>query len=211
MKIEIWSDVVCPFCYIGKRHLEKALEQLPDLNADIIWRSFELDPNAPVHSDLDIYDTLAKKYGRDRNWAQQMNTNVVEMASAVGLNYNMDSVKPTNSFNAHQLIHFAKKQGKQGEMKEALLSGYFIEGKHIGEKETLTNIAESIGMKVAEAEKVLEENQYSKNVLSDIEQAHSLGIQGVPFFYIDGKYGLSGAQPIEVFVEALTKIAGEES
>jgi protein disulfide-isomerase len=211
MKIEIWSDVVCPFCYIGKRHLEEALEKLPELDVDITWKSFELDPNAPVDSDLDIYDTLAKKYGHDRDWAKQMNANMVEMASAEGLDFNMDEVQPTNSFNAHQLIHLAKESGKQDEMKEALLSAYFEQGKHVGEQSTLINIATTVGLDEDKVKEVLENNSYSSNVVEDVEEAHRLGVQGVPFFYIDGKYGLSGAQPVEAFVEALTKIANEDS
>lgn len=209
MNIEIWSDVACPFCYIGKRHLEQALEQLPDLDVDITWKSFELDPNAPINSDLDIYDSLAKKYGRDRNWAKQMNANMVNMASKAGLSFDMDSLIPTNTFNAHQLIHLAKEKGKQDEMKEALLSAYFTEGKHVGKPEVLIEIAESIGINEQEVRKVLEDNSYSNKVVKDVEEAHSLGVQGVPFFYINEKYGLSGAQPVEVFVEALSKIASE--
>ncbi len=211
MKIEIWSDVVCPFCYIGKRHLEKALEQLPELDIDITWKSFELDPNAPVESDLDIYDTLAKKYGRDRNWAKQMNANMVQMASKAGLEYNMDKVKPTNSFNAHQLIHLAKETGKQDEMKEALFSAYFVEGKLIGKNDVLTDIATNVGLEEDRVLEILKENIFSSNVMKDVERAHRLGIQGVPFFYINEKYGLSGAQPIETFVEVLSKIAKEET
>ena len=209
MKIEIWSDVVCPFCYIGKRHLEKALEQLPDLDVEIIWRSFELDPNAAVNPDLDIYDLLAKKYGRNREWAKQMNDNMVQMATKAGLNYNMDEVQPTNSFNAHQLIHFAKDEGLQDEMKEALLKAYFEQGKHVGDPETLTELAVKVGLDKANAQKVLQENTYSNDVVADVEKAHKIGVQGVPFFYINEKYGLSGAQPVEVFVEALTEIAKE--
>ncbi|HBX66931.1 MAG: disulfide bond formation protein DsbA [Balneola sp.] len=209
MKIEIWSDVVCPYCYIGKRHLEQALEQLPDLEVDITWRSFELNPNAPVNSDLDIYDTLAKKYGRDRNWAKQMNDNMVQMASSVGLNYDMDHVQPTNSFNAHQLIHLAQEENKQDEMKEALLSAYFEKGKHIGDTKTLTEIAEQVGIDKSKAEETIQNNSYSNKVMEDVEKAHKIGVQGVPFFYINEKYGLSGAQPVEVFVEALTEIAKE--
>lgn len=207
MNIEIWSDIACPFCYIGKRHLEQALEQLPKLDVNITWKSFELDPNAPVNSDLDIYDTLAKKYGKDRNWAMQMNANMVNMASRAGLHFDMDNVKPTNTFNAHQIIHLAKKEGKQDEMKEALLSGYFSEGKHVGDTETLVDLAGKTGLNKQEVGKVLKNNSYSNRVVKDVEEAHSLGVQGVPFFYIDGKYGLSGAQPVEVFVEALTEIS----
>lgn len=210
MKIEIWSDVACPFCYIGKRHLEKALQQQPDLDVEIVWKSFELDPNAPVDSDLDIYDTLAKKYGRDREWAKQMNANMVQMANKAGLNFNMDEVKPTNSFNAHQLIHLAHKHDKQDEMKEALLSAYFTEGKHVGKPETLVQIATDVGLDKQEAQDILKNNTYSGQVVNDVEEAHRLGVQGVPFFYINEKYGLSGAQPVEVFKEALQKISEEK-
>ena len=210
MKIEIWSDVVCPFCYIGKRNLEKALDQLNDLDVEVTWKSFELDPNAPVDSDLDIYDTLAKKYGHDREWAIQMNANMVEMASKAGLNYNMDEVKPTNSFDAHQLIHLGREKGLQDEMKEALLSAYFEEGKHIGKKSELIDIASDLGLDETEVADVLDNNTYSNAVVKDVEEAHSLGVQGVPFFYINQKYGLSGAQPVDVFVEALTKIYKED-
>lgn len=209
MKINIWSDVACPFCYIGKRHLEQALEQLPDLEVDITWKSFELDPNAPLNSELDIYDTLAKKYGRDRKWAQQMNANMVEMASRAGLSFDMDNLIPTNTFNAHQLIHLAKEEGKQDEMKEALLAAYFTEGKHVGNPHTLVNIAKKVGIDEHLTRKALEDNSYSNQVVKDVEEAHSLGVQGVPFFYINEKYGLSGAQPVEVFVEAISKVASE--
>lgn len=210
MKIDIWSDVVCPFCYIGKRHLEQALEELSDLEVEINWRSFELDPNAPTQSDLDIYDTLAKKYGRDRNWAKEMNANMVEMASEAGLNYDMDAIKPTNSFNAHQLLHLAKSHGKQDEMKEALLSAYFVEGKHVGDSEQLIEIAENVGIDSHEAKEVLTKNLYSNQVMKDVEEAHRIGVQGVPFFYINEKYGLSGAQPVSVFIDALKQIDAEE-
>lgn len=211
MKIQIWSDIACPFCYIGRQHLEQALDKLPELDADIEWKSFELDPNAPVNSDLDIYDTLAKKYGRDRNWAKQMNANMVQMAASAGLDFNMDEVKPTNSFNAHQLIHLAKKHDKQEDMKKALLSAYFEKGLHVGNKDVLVDIAVSVGLDAEEAREVLDNNSYSSEVVKDVEEAHRLGVQGVPFFYINKKYGLSGAQPVEVFVETLSKIQQEQT
>jgi len=138
-----------------------------------------------------------------------MNDNMIQMASKVGLNYDMDKVQPTNSFNAHQLIHLAQEENKQDEMKEALLSAYFEKGKHIGDTETLTEIAEQIGIDKSKAKEVLQNNSYSNKVVEDVEKAHKIGVQGVPFFYINEKYGLSGAQPVEVFVEALTEIANE--
>lgn len=210
MKIEIWSDVVCPFCYIGKRHLEKALEQMPELEVNIEWKSFELDPNASNDPGSDIYDLLAKKYGHDRAWAKETTSNMVGMAAEAGLEFNMDQVQPANSFNAHQVIHLATKYDKQDEMKEALLLAYFTEGKHIGDKSELVKKATEVGLDPKEVEDVLENNTYSNAVMKDVEKAHRLGVQGVPFFYINDKFGLSGAQPTSVFIEALNQIAKEE-
>jgi len=209
MNIEIWSDVACPFCYIGKVHLEKALKQLPDTTVNITWRSFELDPNAAVEPEADIYDTLAKKYGKDRTWAKEMNRNMTQMAKDVGLNFNMDNVKPTNTFNAHRLIHFADSKGLQHEMKERLLKAYFIEGQNVGDISTLSELASDIGLNQKQVKEVLSEKKFTDEVVQDIERAHKIGVQGVPFFLVNNKYGLSGAQPVEVFVEALTRIHQE--
>ena len=209
MNIEIWSDVACPFCYIGKVHLEKALKQLPDTTVNITWRSFELDPNAAVEPEADIYDTLAKKYGKDRTWAKEMNRNMTQMAKDVGLNFNMDNVKPTNTFNAHRLIHFADSKGLQHEMKERLLKAYFTEGQNVGDISTLSELASDIGLDQKKVKEILSEKKFTDEVVQDIERAYKIGVQGVPFFLINNKYGLSGAQPVEVFVEALTKIHQE--
>lgn len=209
MDIEIWSDVACPFCYIGKVHLEKALEEIPDVSVNISWRSFELDPNAPTEPEADIYDTLATKYGKDREWAIDMNKNMTQMAEKVGLDFNMDAVKPTNTFNAHRVIQFADSKGLQHEMKERLLKAYFTEGKNVGDVATLSELAEDIGLDKKEVFKTLNRKQFTDEVLQDIERAHKIGVQGVPFFLINNKYGLSGAQPVEAFVEALTKIKKE--
>lgn len=206
MKIEIWSDVACPFCYIGKAHLDKALEQLADTDADIIWRSFELDPNAPVEPEADIYDILATKYGKDRNWAIEMNNNMTQMAENAGLDFNMDEVKPTNTFNAHRLIHFAKSNGLQNEMKERLLRAYFTEGINIGDTTKLAELAADIGLDKDATLQTLIGKEYTDEVVEDIERAHKIGVQGVPFFLINNKYGLSGAQPVETFKNALKKI-----
>ncbi len=213
MHIKIWSDIVCPFCYIGKRHLEQALEQLPDIEASITWKSFELDPNAPKNPEaqINMNEYLAEKYGKSIEWAEQMNTNVINMAKKAGLDYNLDEVKRASSFDAHRLIHWANEQGKQAEMKEKLLSAYFIESKHIADKNTLAELAEEIGLDKTEALKVLNSNQFAQQVIDDVEQAHKVGVQGVPFFVINDKYALSGAQPTEVFVETLQKISQEEN
>lgn len=210
MDIEIWSDVACPFCYIGKARLEKALQKFPDIEASITWRSFQLDPNAPENPELDIYDTLAKKYGKDRQWAKEMNKNVVEMADGEGLNFNMETIKPANTFKAHRLLHFAAENGKQHEMKAALLNAYFTRGKDVSDIETLATLAHETGLDYERTKEFLEGNHFSEQVEEDIMKAREIGIQGVPFFLFNNQYGLSGAQPAEVFEEALQKILNEE-
>ncbi|WP_103666158.1 DsbA family oxidoreductase [Gracilimonas amylolytica] len=210
MNIDIWSDVACPFCYIGKAHFEKALKELPDsLQVNVTWKSFELDPNAPKEPTADIYDTLATKYGKDRNWAIQMNKNMTQKAEQAGLKFNMDDVKPVNTFNAHRVIHLAKNKGLQHEMKERLLKAYFTEGVNVADPDELARLGYDVGLNRDEILTALNEKQYTEEVVQDIEQAHKIGVQGVPFFLINNKYGLSGAQPVDVFVNALTKIEQE--
>ncbi len=212
MNIEVWSDVACPFCYIGKRHLEKAIEQMEIQDeVSIIWRSFQLDPSAELTTDKTIYELLAAKYGKDIQWAKEMNQNVVKTAAEVGLAYDIDGIKPTNSFSSHRLIHLAKSEGKQDEMKEALLAAYFVEGMHTGDKKTLAEIADSVGLNAERVEEVLNNNEYEEAVHVDIAQAQQYGISGVPFFVINKKYGISGAQPISNFVETLSKVRSEKA
>lgn len=210
MNIDIWSDVACPFCYIGKAHFEKALKELPDsLQVNVTWKSFELDPNAPKEPTADIYDTLATKYGKDRNWAIQMNKNMTQKAEQAGIKFNMDDVKPVNTFNAHRVIHLAKNKGLQHEMKERLLKAYFTEGVNVADPDELVRLGYDVGLNRDEILTALNEKQYTEEVVQDIEQAHKIGVQGVPFFLINNKYGLSGAQPVDVFVNAITKIEQE--
>ncbi len=212
MNIEVWSDVACPFCYIGKRNLEKAIEQLEIQDeVSVIWRSFQLDPSAELTTDKSIYELLATKYGKDIQWAKEMNQNIVKSAAEVGLAYDIDGIKPTNSFDAHRLIHLAKSEDKQDEMKEALLAAYFVEGKHTGDKKTLVEMAALVGLNAKRVEEVLNSNEYEDAVHADIAQAQQYGISGVPFFVINKKYGISGAQPISNFVETLSKVRSEEA
>lgn len=204
--MEIWSDVVCPFCYIGKRHLEAAMEQLPELEVEITWRSFELDPHAPEDIEMDIYDVLAKKYRRDRTWAKEMNANMTRMAQAAGLTFDMDRVKPTNSFKAHRLLHLAKEKSKQHEMEEILFSAYFSEGLHIGKTDVLQKLGEKAGLDAEDVHEILHSDTFTDAVKEDVARAQKIRIQGVPFFFINNKYGLSGAQPVETFVKVLNEI-----
>lgn len=212
MNIEVWSDIACPFCYIGKRHLEHAIDELGISDeVTITWKSFQLDPSAPLKTDKSLAEILSTKYGRDLAWAKDMNENVKKTAAGVGLAYNMDGIIPTNSLNAHRLIHLAKTENKQGKMKEALLSAYFIEGKDTGDKKTLAEIGASVGLNEKRVQEVLNSNEFEQAVKVDIAQAQSYGISGVPFFVINKKYGISGAQPTQHFVETLKKVKDEES
>lgn len=204
MKIDIWSDVACPFCYIGKRHLEAALEQFPHKNdVEVTWHNFELDPNAARDNKEDQYTLLARKYGMSREQAIENTDRVAASGEKAGLAFAFDKVIPTNTFDAHRLIQFAAQHGKQDEMEERLFSAYFMEGKHISNKETLLAIAKELGL---DASEVLNSDAYTKEVRKDEADAQSLGVRGVPFFVFDMKYAVSGAQPVDVFTQTLQKV-----
>ncbi|SIN70083.1 DsbA family oxidoreductase [Chitinophaga niabensis] len=204
MKIDIWSDVACPFCYIGKRHLEAALEQFPHKNeVEVTWHNFELDPNASRDNKEDQYTLLARKYGMSREQAIENTDRVAASGEKAGLAFEFDKVIPTNTFDAHRLIQFAAQHGKQDEMEERLFSAYFMEGKHISNKETLLAIAKDLGL---DATEVLNSDAYTKEVRKDEADAQSLGIRGVPFFVFDMKYAVSGAQPVDAFTQTLQKV-----
>ena len=202
--IEVWSDVNCPFCYIGKRHLEKSLEGRDD-EVEVIWRSFELDPMAKPEKGLSNNEMLAKKYGKDLAWAQQMNQNLTNMAQESGLAFQMDKVVPANSFNAHRLIHLALSHGLQDQMKERLLKAKFCEGRDIGDSETLVSLGLELNLPEAEIRSTLSSHQFESEVRREEEMALELGIRGVPFFVFNKKLALSGAQPVEMFQQALNQ------
>lgn len=206
IKIHIWSDINCPFCYIGKRHLEAALEKFKDDQVEIEWKSFELDPTANPPKGANAEELLAKKYGRDIKWAKEMNANMTAMAQKAGLHFKMDKLVPANSFNAHRIIHLAKKSGKQDEMKEALLNAKFVEGKDISDNETLVSVASSVGVSESDARRVLNSEEFSSEVRHDEQEARELQISGVPFFVFNNKYAVSGAQPPEAFLEVLSEL-----
>jgi predicted DsbA family dithiol-disulfide isomerase len=211
MKIEIWSDFVCPFCYIGKRHLEMALGQVPFKDeVEVVYRSFELDPNAPLNPTTNIHGLLAAKYGISIEQAKSLNADVAKRAEAVGLTFQFDTMIPTNSFDAHRLAHFAAAHGKMYEMAERLFKAYFTESKHIGDRETLAKLAADVGLSHEEALQVLNSSEFGNDVRRDEQEGHRLGIRGVPFFVVDRKYAVSGAQPVEVFVDVLEKARREE-
>lgn len=206
IKVDVWSDINCPFCYIGKRHLEVALSQLPHKEVEIIWHSFELDPFSHPPKGADSTDLLAKKYGRDRNWAIEMNQNVTQMAARAGLDFQLEKAIAANSLNAHRLIHLAGTHGLQGEMKEKLLSAKFVRGLDISDEDTLVKLGEEVGIKSNEIRSMLSSDLYTNQVRRDEEEAARLGIRGVPFFIVNNQFALSGAQPVEAFQEVFSKL-----
>jgi predicted DsbA family dithiol-disulfide isomerase len=213
MKIQVWSDFVCPFCYIGKRRLEQALSQFPHKDqVEVEFKSFELDPNSPVNIDKSIHEILAAKYGMSIEQAKKTNEGMAEQAATLGLNYHFDNMKPTNTFDAHRLAKFANTQGKEAEITEKLLYAYFTESKHIGDVETLADIAETVGIDRHEALNVLSDKKlFANEVRIDEGLAQQYRITGVPFFVINQKYVISGAQPLETFTGALQKVWQEET
>ncbi len=204
MKIEIWSDVMCPFCYIGKRRFEQALEQFEYADRiDIEWRSFQLNPDMETDLDASIHEYLADSKGWSLEQARQMNQRVTDMAAEMGLEYNMDQAVVANSFNAHRLIQFAKTNNKGDEAEEALFRAYFTAGKNMDDLDTLVAIAQDIGLDGDDTRAVLESNQFANAVKHDIQTAKGMNIRGVPFFLFDRKYGVSGAQETQTFLKAL--------
>ncbi len=211
MKIEIWSDYVCPFCYIGKKQLEKALRDtgLAD-QVELVYKSYQLDPTTPVETNISTYESLAKKYGMTIEKAKEMTQGVASRAKEVGLDYNFDKLMEENTLKAHRLVKFAQQQGKDSALVEALLQGYFIEAKRISHDDVLMEIAEQVGLKREDVDDVLSSDDFTTEVEEDIQEGLQLGVRGVPFFVVNRKYGISGAQPQEVFEDTLRKVAAEE-
>jgi len=206
LKIEIWSDVMCPFCYIGKRKIENAIKEFPyKEKVEIEWKSFQLDPTTKAQPGKSTYDYLAEKYGRDRQWSVEMHENVTNQAKAEGLEYNFDTAIIANSFDAHRLSHLAKKYGKGNELEELIFKAYFTEGKDVSEIETLVDLGKNVGLDETEIRNMLASKQFKEAVQNDIIEAQQIGVRGVPFFVLDRKYAISGAQPNEVFAKTLEK------
>ena len=209
MKIEIWSDVVCPWCYIGKRRLESALGQFEHgASIEVRWRSFELDPGAS-ETPVPLDELLAEKYGMSREDARKANARVTELAAAEGLDYHLDRATNANSFDAHRLIHLAETRGKQAEMKERLMRAHFVDTLPVGDPETLRQLGKEVGLPEDEVEELLQGDLFAEEVRADEAAARAIGVSGVPFFLIEGKWGISGAQPTELFVQALEQTWSE--
>lgn len=210
MKVEIWSDIGCPFCYIGKQNFEAGVREFAGKDElEVIYRSFQLDPTAEKHPDISIAELLAKKYGKSVKEAEIMNSQVAEAAKAVGLDFNMEKVVPSNSRDAHRLVKLAAEEGRESDAMNHLYKAYFTDGINVADSEALVSIGTEIGLAEEKIRKMLESDQYKEKVIEDQNVANQLGAQGVPLFVINRKYGVSGAQPPEAFTEALTKAYAE--
>jgi protein disulfide-isomerase len=204
MKIEIWSDIMCPFCYIGKRQLETALQQFPDNDFEIEWKSFQLDPTITPEPGKDVYTYLAERKGMTVEQSKEMHKGVAERAKSVGLEYNFDKAVISNSLEAHRIIQLAKTKNLGDEIEEIFFKAYFTEGRDLNDGPTLIELAEKAGLDKNDVLEVLKsDNLYLKEIEHDIEEAQQIGVQGVPFFVFDRKYAVSGAQPVEAFVQTI--------
>lgn len=206
MRVEIWSDVVCPWCYIGKRNFEAALAGFEHRDrVEVMWRSFELDPWAPAVREGDYVVRLAEKYGVPLAEARGMLASMTSAAAGVGLAFDFDGARPGNTFDAHRLIHLAGDRGAQDAVKERLLHATFAEGEPVGDRETLIRLAVEAGLAREDVAAVLESDAYAAQVGADERQAAEFGITAVPFFVIDRKFGVPGAQPPDVLTRALQR------
>lgn len=207
MKIEIWSDIACPYCYLGKRRLDMAMQEL-DFAADIelVWRSFELDPNANKTYEESKYELLAEKYDQSKEWAELLCESLTQQGEEIGVSFDFDRNQVTNTFDAHRLIQLAKSQGLSSEMKEELLRQFFAEGKLISDRAILVDAANKVGLAQDEVEQMLDSSNFTEQVREEEQMAQEIGIQSVPFFIIDEAYGMEGAQPVEHIKSMLTDI-----
>jgi predicted DsbA family dithiol-disulfide isomerase len=208
IKVDIWSDVQCPWCYIGKRKFESGAAQF-DGEIQVEYHSFELAPDTPVDYAGTPADYMLEHRGIPREQFEQMTGQVTAIAAAVGLDYHFDKVHQTNTLKAHELLHYAKTQGRQVEMNERLMKAYFVDGAHLGRIDDLADLAAEVGLDREEAVAALADNRFTAAVAADIALARDYGIQGVPFFVIDNKYGVSGAQEAATFTGVLERVRSE--
>jgi predicted DsbA family dithiol-disulfide isomerase len=205
MKVQIWSDVMCPFCYIGKRRFEEALTAFSHQDkVEIEWKSFQLNPALKTDTQLNVYQSLANSKGWQLEYAKQVTNQVAEMAAQVGLDFNFDRAVVANSFNAHRFSHLAKQHNLGDAAEEQLFRAYFTDGENIDDIDTLVNLGKNIGLNETEVRDTLNNKEaYAAEVHQDIFEAETLGIRGVPFFVMNDKYAVSGAQATDVFLNTL--------
>ena len=213
MRIEIWSDVVCPWCYVGKRRLETALRGFEHAeDVEVVYRSFELDPTAPHHGTEKTLPSIARKYGRTEDEMRPMMAGLMETAAEEGLDLRLFDTLHTNTIDAHRLLHLALATGGpalQRDLKEALLAAYFTRAEDVGDHAVLRRAAVAAGLEAARVDEVLASDEYGEEVAADIAQARAYGATGVPFFVVDQRYGVSGAQPAEAFTQVLERAWAE--
>ena len=208
LRVDVWSDIACPWCFVGKRRLEAALERFPHGDeVDVVWHAFELDPTAPRERDVSqsYAERLASKYGFPVAQAQARISQMTETAQADGIAFDFERIRPGNTFDAHRLVHLGQELGSQDAVKERFLQAYLSEGEAIGNPQALQRLAVEAGLPTADVERVLSTDLYAKEVRGDEANARELGISGVPFFVLDQRLALSGAQPADVFLSALTQ------
>ncbi|MGE5352822.1 MAG: DsbA family oxidoreductase [Acidobacteriota bacterium] len=207
MKVEVWSDIVCPFCYMGKRKFEMALDQFPHKDkVEVEWKSFLLNPEAKTDTSISVHDHLARLKGWNTEKARLVNNQVTEAAAGVGLEYNMDKAVVANTLKAHAFLQFAKEKGMQNEAGEKLFKAYFTEGKNVDDIPTLVEIGDDMGLDTVGLHEALEKGTYLDSVRRDLYEAHQFDIHSVPFFLFDEKIGVIGAQPTEYFLDVLQKV-----
>ena len=212
LRVDVWSDIACPWCYVGKRRLEVALAQFPRRDAvEVVWRAFELDPAAPRVRDAGVSyaERLSKKYGSGVAQAEAMVRGMTDVAAADGLDFRFDRIRPGNTFDAHRLLHLAYERGAQDAVKERFLRAYMTEGEAIGDPDVLSRLSREAGLDADDVAAVLATDAYAREVRNDEDEARALGISGVPFFVLGGRYGVSGAQPAEVLLRALEQAWAE--
>jgi len=207
LKVQIWSDIMCPFCYIGKRRIEEALSLFEHKDAvEIEWKSFELDASFIASPEDSLVEHLAEKYRKDSDWAQTMLDNMTQNAKSAGLDFHFEKAVLANSHHAHRLLHLAKKHHLANELEELLFKAYLTEGKDLNNLNTLSEVGIAVGLEAEAVAQVLHSDDYSKEVKQDIQEANTIGVQGVPFFVFDAKYAISGAQPATAFLQTLEKV-----
>ncbi|UUC46419.1 DsbA family oxidoreductase [Flavobacterium cerinum] len=210
MKIEIWSDIRCPFCYIGKTKFEKALAQFEHKDAvEITWRAFQLDPEAVTDTSISAAQSMASRKGISLEESEEMHANATEIASEVGLDFHFEKAVPANSMKAHQLSAFAKTKGVQNDIEDALFRAYFTEGKNIDDIPTLIAIGTNFGLTASDIQNVYDNNLFADEVKADQMQAYQFGINSVPFFVLNNKYAVKGAQPVDHFLATLNGVYQE--
>lgn len=209
IKVDIWSDVQCPWCFIGKRNFEAGVAAFGG-DVEVEYHSFELAPDTPVDFDGTPVEYLSQRKGIPREQVEVMLANVTAIAGQVGLDFDYAHVHQTNTVKAHQLIHYAKAKGRQTEMKERLLDAYFVRGEHVGLTSDLADIAAELGFDRSDVVRSLDSKEFLADVKADVAQATEYGIQGVPFYVIDGRYGVSGAQDAGTFADALAQVRDEK-